>query len=390
MGTTDGSTAGSDRVTDSPSAPRIGFLLEQTLGHITHADNLRHLVPGPDIDAVFVPIEYDETEDGLVSRLPGMQNWTVRAGRQARRAIRRLRRDEGIDALFIHTQVPATLVPDLLRKVPSVVSLDATPRQYDELGAFYDHRTAHRWIEAVKRSVHVRCFASATRLVTWSTWSKQALVDDYGVPAAKIDVIPPGVDTSRWSAVGSGAAGASDQRHSDGVTCRVLFVGGDLERKGGAVLIAAVKQLRERGLDIEVDLVTTSAVAPEAGVRVHANLRPNDPELIALYQRADVFCLPTFADCLPMVLSEAGAVGLPLVSTAVGAIGEIAVDNETGLLVPPGDVAALAAALERLAVDVDLRRQLGETARTTVIERFDAATNARRLVELLRDVATAR
>ena len=58
-------------------------------------------------------------------------------------------------------------------------------------------------------------------------------------------------------------------------------------------------------------------------------------------------------DCLPMVLSEAGAVGLPLVSTDVGAISEIVRDGETGLLVPVDDVGALAAALHRLADDPD-------------------------------------
>ena len=82
-------------------------------------------------------------------------------------------------------------------------------------------------------------------------------------------------------------------------------------------------------------------------------------------------------DCLPMVLSEAGAVGLPLVSTDVGAIGEIVRDGETGLLVPVDDAGALAAALHRLADDPDARRRMGEAARQLVREQFDAGANAR-------------
>ncbi len=80
-------------------------------------------------------------------------------------------------------------------------------------------------------------------------------------------------------------------------------------------------------------------------------MQPNSPELIDLYHRSDVFCLPTMGDCLPMVLSEAGAAGLPLVSTAVGAISEIVRDGDTGYLVTPGDVPTLTGRLRDLVVD---------------------------------------
>jgi glycosyltransferase involved in cell wall biosynthesis len=87
-----------------------------------------------------------------------------------------------------------------------------------------------------------------------------------------------------------------------------------------------------------------------------------------------------------MVLSEAGAMGLPLVSTDVGAIREIVRPDETGLLVPPRDEDALAAALRRLVVEPELRGRLGDGARTLVRQDFDAATNARRLVDVILDV----
>ena len=118
---------------------------------------------------------------------------------------------------------------------------------------------------------------------------------------------------------------------------RVLFVGGDLVRKGGDVLVDAVEDLRRDSVPVEVDLVTRDDLAPREGVRVHHGLTPNSDEIVDLYRRADVFCLPTLGDCLPMVLSEAGALGLPVVSTDVGAIDEIVREGETGLLVPPSD-----------------------------------------------------
>ena len=69
--------------------PRVGFVLEQTLGHVTHADNLVRLVtPDPRIEAEFAPIDFDL--DRRWARLPGHGNWTVRAGLRARRAVRAL------------------------------------------------------------------------------------------------------------------------------------------------------------------------------------------------------------------------------------------------------------------------------------------------------------
>ena len=89
---------------------------------------------------------------------------------------------------------------------------------------------------------------------------------------------------------------------------------------------------------------------------------------------------------LPQVLCEAGAAGLPLVSTSVGAIGEIVRDNETGLLVPPDDVEALTSSLVALVDQPDLRRRLGAEAAIVVQTTYDAKKNADRLLDLLREV----
>jgi glycosyltransferase involved in cell wall biosynthesis len=362
------------------TSPRVAFVLEQTLGHITHAANLRALVGASDeISPVFAPIEYDV--DGWPGRVPGYSNWTVRAGVRARRAIRAIRRDGPIDAMFVHTQVPAILIPDVVRRIPTVVSLDATPIQYDELGEHYGHGTGGARAERLKWRANRDCFAAARAVVTWAEWTKCGLVDRYEVPADKVTVIPPGVDPGTWVA-------RTEPRGTDDAPVRVLFVGGDLARKGGLTLIEAMRRLRSAGVAVELDLVTRDEVAAEPGIRVHHGLGPNSPGLIQLYQRADVFCLPTLGDCLPMVLSEAGAVGLPLVSTDVGAISEIVRPERTGLLVPPDDPEALAIALGRLAGDPGMRRKLGEEARRVVTAEYDAAANAERLIELL--VAVAR
>jgi glycosyltransferase involved in cell wall biosynthesis len=244
----------------------------------------------------------------------------------------------------------------------------------------YQHAVGPAWLEQAKGWLNRRCFARARHLVTWSAWAKASLTDEYGVPPEKVTVIPPGVETC-VEAPRRGAAGGP---------VRLLFVGGDFARKGGAVLLDAFQRVRAaagRGpRDLELHLVTGAVVPPEPGLVVHNGLSPNSPQLKALYQSADIFCLPTEADCLPVALAEAGAYGLPLVSTRVAAIPELVKEGETGLLVPPGDAEALAGALEALIGDVPLRRRLGEGARQVVRARFDAETNTRHLLALIKQV----
>jgi glycosyltransferase involved in cell wall biosynthesis len=89
--------------------------------------------------------------------------------------------------------------------------------------------------------------------------------------------------------------------------------------------------------------------------------RDDVPDLLAA---ADIVCLSSDLEAMPMVLLEAISLGRPVVATDVGGNGEVVVDGENGLLVPPGDLGGLAGALLRLARDPDLRRAMGERART--------------------------
>ncbi len=91
----------------------------------------------------------------------------------------------------------------------------------------------------------------------------------------------------------------------------------------------------------------------------------------ALLARADVFVLASRSEGAPLSILEAMAAGLPVVACDVGGVGELVVDGETGILVPPGDAGALAAALERVLADAPLRRALGAAGRQRARERFD-------------------
>jgi glycosyltransferase involved in cell wall biosynthesis len=357
----------------------VAFVIEQVLGHITHGKNLREHVQGDsEVHPHWILPPYEVT--GWPGRLPVYgSNWTVRSGIAARRGLRAINRTARLDALFFHTQVPAMLCPDWLRRVPSVISLDATPRQYDELGGVYQHDVQIGLLEDVKHRATRARLSAAQHLVTWSEWAKQGVVADYCIADDRITVVPPGVRIETW-------ARASPRPVSD--TTRLLFVGGDLERKGGRLLLEAFRALRH--LDVELDVVTRDELAPEPGVTVHQGLEPNGPELRRLYHDCDVFVLPTLGDTLGIVLAEAGAASMATVSTRVGAIPEVVVDGVTGILVPPGDVPALGAALERLITKPDERRRMGERAHEHIARHHDTATNSRALLEILKRIGTVR
>jgi glycogen(starch) synthase len=100
---------------------------------------------------------------------------------------------------------------------------------------------------------------------------------------------------------------------------------------------------------------------------------PHD-ELQRLYDRAAVVVCPSRREGFGVACLEAMAHGRPVVATRVGGLRDLVVDGETGLLVPPRDVQALRAALERLLADPELRRRLGAAGRTRAAERFSWAS----------------
>jgi len=148
----------------------------------------------------------------------------------------------------------------------------------------------------------------------------------------------------------------------------VLFVGRLSPEKGIGDFLAATAGLPRR-------VVGAGPVrVPEA-----AGFVPH-PELGGWYERAAVVCVPSRREGYGIVAREAMAHGRPVVATAVGGLVDAIVDGETGVLVAPGDVAALRAAIERLLEDADLRDRLGAAARTHAVQHWSRDAEARALV----------
>lgn len=361
---------------DAEQLPRLvaTFFLEQALGHRTYSQNLcRALQKDPTIDAEIVEVAPHSAPRGLKP----VWHYGGALAVDARIKLESSTRKRPPDCLFIHTQVLAVLARSIIRRIPTVISMDASPVDYDTMGGPYGHRRGKAPVEALKRRHYRRLFDAAAGLTVFSGWAADSLIDHYGVPGEKIQVIPPGIDIRRF-------APPPDARTS--ARLRILFVGGDFVRKGGPQLLAALDGL---GRDVEVTLLTSAPVSAPPGALVVGGLAASSPELIAHFQSADVLVLPTLAETYGIVIVEAMACGLPVIATPVGAIPGLIQDGVNGLLVEPGSVEQLRAALRHLADRPDIRSQMGSANRAKALLEFDLQVTAPRIFRLLRQIVAA-
>jgi glycosyltransferase involved in cell wall biosynthesis len=125
-------------------------------------------------------------------------------------------------------------------------------------------------------------------------------------------------------------------------------------------------------------------LAAAEGVARLLGTRPPE-EMHAAYADADVFCLPSWWEAMPLSVLEAMATGLPVVASEVGDVARL-VTAECGFVVPAQDPARLAEALGRLLVDPELRRRQGQASRRRAVEAFSSTATALTIDRLFRDV----
>lgn len=351
----------------------VTFVMEQHLGHRTYAENLRRSLTHEDgLRTAWVPIRYEETSHWW-ERIPFEP---VRAALRGRvEVVMGLARSGDADAYVFNSQVPAVLGGRRSRRRPFVVCMDDTPVLKDSMAEGYSHRADSRFVGSVKHWWNRRVLRRAGGLAPWSHWVRRSLIDDYGIDPALIEVIPPGVDTRAWQPA----------THWSNGPMRILFVGGDFERKGGPLLLRAFRALDPGSARLSI--VTRSNVLHTPGVEVYTSLSQNDPELRRLFAASDVFVLPSSFEMFGIAAVEAAAAGLPAIVSDVGGLGDLVIEGETGYAIVADDCDALVDRLRTLAHDPKKRRQMGRAARRRAEIEFDADTNAQRLVALARRAA---
>jgi glycosyltransferase involved in cell wall biosynthesis len=223
-----------------------------------------------------------------------------------------------------------------------------------------------------------RVYRGAASIFSMSAFAARSLVQDYGVDAARVRVVGAGPN------VAPGAPSARDARGAPAI----LFVGRRFAPKGGPDLLEAFAHVRRSEPRATLWIVSQDAPArlPEGAIS-HGPL--DAAALAPLFAQATIFALPTLREAFGLAFLEAMAFGLPVVATEVGALPEIVAHGETGLLVPPRDPAALAAACTAFLSDPAGARRFGEAGRARFAELFGWDRVAARMLEVLRPATPA-
>jgi glycosyltransferase involved in cell wall biosynthesis len=268
-------------------------------------------------------------------------------------ATHRLLQDTSDEAILLvdglaYGAMPADLVRGVGRRVVALI--------HHPLGFETGHDEGRR---AELIASEKEALALAERVVACSAATARLLASEFAVASERITVAEPGTEPAS-RAVGTGTP------------VQLLAVGAVSPRKGYPVLVSALRDLAD--LDWHLTIAGSLDHAPEAAAALQAAIRAaglrrrvtvagavDEGRLTRLYDRADVFVSPSLFEGYGMVLAEAMARGLPLVASTGGAAAET-VPEGAGLKVPPGDVAALRAALRRMIADPAARAGFADGA----------------------------
>jgi glycosyltransferase involved in cell wall biosynthesis len=216
-----------------------------------------------------------------------------------------------------------------------------------------------------------------------------------GLAAENIEIVPSGVDTRRFCPTGPAAP------RRPGLS-RMLAVGRLVPRKGYDDLIRALSAIDGAelvivggpGADLDADPEARRLVELAGRLRIadRVSLVGAVPsaDMPAWYRSADLVACTPWYEPFGLTPLEAMACGVPVVTYSVGGMRDTVIDRVTGLHVPPGDVSALIAALQRLLADEPLRRRVGRAALTMARTRYSWATTAARMADVYADVSVHR
>ena len=261
--------------------------------------------------------------------------------------------------------------------------------------------TAHGWtISGIKGSLYRRLdmllMRRFDRLIAVSQATKALMVAS-GIPDHLISVVYNGIDTETWVS----SHGQGNLREELGLKQAFPVVGyvGRLtaEKDLGTWLRAAamlatwspharfilVGEGRDHAIEDQF-----RAMAKSLGISERVLFLGYRADLLRVYSTFDLFMQASLTEGLSNTLLEAMAMGLPVVTTAVGGSTELVLDGETGILRQPGDPSGLAKALHALAGDPALRRRMGEAARQRIERSFSFAERLKRIEDLYEQVVT--
>lgn len=239
------------------------------------------------------------------------------------------------------------------------------------------------WRQKLRLMIDLWRVRHTDQFIPFSAWAGNIL-KVCGAPQDKVHPIHVGLDLEIWPRVPRNIEAQSPRR------VKLLFVGGDFERKGGKLLL----NVFERSFFQCAELHLVSPQVPRdlsPYVYAYRDYGPNDERLKDLYADCDILAIPTSADTGPLwVFLEAMASGMPVIGTDTGSNAELVRHGLTGLVVPVGDADALEQAIQMLIDNPIRREEMGRTGRELVELSYNAATNVPQILKLMKSAVDAK
>lgn len=303
-------------------------------------------------------------------------------------AFRRLVNSEAIDLVHDVLAPFPTLYPHWLgrnQKIPRLATVHNLPGKLSRWLARYGSVGAAGFVaERALRQGHLRF----DHLISDSSWLRDDLAVDLG--PSKVSWIPNGVDTEKFTPA------KGREPHENGETT-FLFVGRMVGLKGHSILLKSIARLRGRGIPVRVNIVGTGPELRKAeetvrqlGLEETVFFLGHVPhsDMPEIYQKADVFVLPSRSEGMSFALLEAMSSGLTVVASDVPG-NRAVLGPRSGVLVPPLSEDSLTEALDRVSTHVDESLKLGISARMKAVRMFSWDEIANRQLELFKEYAEA-
>ncbi len=381
---------GLDRAGLPPEQPEAGgptrmlFLTINALGFKTLAGKLAAATADrDDIDAVHVRIEPTFAMRLFAAQLKVCRGWDMSAYRRLvvwrsvlRRWFRRHLTLNRFDVVHFctHRYAPAIFDVGGERRPAVAVNIDATS-QY----GVYGNISAASLKPLIAQEQ--RIFSQSDLVFAMSRLAGDSVINDYGIAADRVAILPPSVAPM--------AADVPEPPNHDSAVVRMVFVGDAFLRKGGPNLLRWHQQhLSDLA---ELHILSSRAKPDRSAKRVFwYKSMPNEQVMSRFLPSMDMLVLPSHNDLSPWVLVEAAVVGLPVIASRVGAVHELTLDGQTGLLVPPGDETAFVDAAKKLIGDPALRQRLSVAARQHATDHLNAHRNYDQMLDRLIELARQR
>ena len=295
-------------------------------------------------------------------------------------------RDLEVDAVFSPGTIPVAYLDS---DVPLVTWTDATfAAMLDYYPAF--SRLSRSTIRA-GQAMELAALSRVAMAIFSSGWAARSAIEDYRADPAKVRVLPFGANLDAEPSLDEVLTSVGERARGE---CRLLFVGVDWHRKGGDRAVALARRLTKRGLPTRLSVIGGRPPWSAAGDVVDylgfidKSTRAGKATFGRVLERSHFLCLPSRADCTPVVLCEAGAYGVPCLSVQTGGIGSVITDGVNGHLFP-GDTFVENAAesvVRCLTAYEGSYAPLAASSRKEYTERLNWAASATRLKALLKDL----